>query len=95
MLQELEIQGVEQLRAKIPADKCAVIFIDAGSWDELKKRILERGAMSETDLEKRRARYEEESSFKTSAQYVIENPYGKLEDTKRRLEELVRSLSNA
>lgn len=95
VLQELEIQGVAQLSAKIPASRCVVIFIDAGSWDELKKRILDRGAMSEADLEKRRVRYEEENSFKPLAQYVVENPYGKLEDTKRRLEELIRSLLDA
>lgn len=95
VVQELEMQGVEQLRAKIPEDQLVVIFIDAGSWDELKRRILDRGEMSEDELEKRRMRFEEEQVFKATANYIIQNPFGKVEEAKKELENLIRSLLSA
>ena len=91
--QELEIQGVEQLQARIPKEQRIIIFIDAGSWDELKKRILSRGEMSEDELEKRRLRFEEEQAFKPQADFVVENPHGRVEEAEARLSEIIRSVA--
>ena len=93
VLQELEIQGVEQLRQRIPKEQLAVIFIDAGSWDELRRRILARGPMDEEELEKRRVRYEHEQTFAATADFIIKNPFGKVEDAKREIEKTIRVLS--
>jgi guanylate kinase len=79
VMKEMELQGVQQIRQLIPAEQCTVIYIDAGSWEDLKGRILSRAPMDEEHLAMRRARYEEESSFKPSADVVIENHNGKLE----------------
>ena len=82
VLQELEIQGVRQLKSQFQ-DVATVIYVDAGSWEELKKRILARGPMSEADLCKRKLRYEEEIQSKPEAEFVIENREGALSEAQR------------
>ena len=91
-LKELEVQGARQVREKIPADELVIIFVNAGSWDEMEKRIRERADMPEAELMKRKARYEDEMNFMKEADHVIENPMGAVETAKRRLEEVIRSL---
>lgn len=80
---DIEVQGVRLIRDLLPPDEFGTIYVDAGSWDVLEKRALARAPMSEAELEKRRMRYEDESSFKKEATYVVSNPEGKLEDAKR------------
>lgn len=80
---DIEVQGVRLIRDLLPPSEFGTIYIDAGSWDVLEKRALLRAPMSEEELEKRRMRYNDESSFKTEATYVVSNPEGMLEDAKR------------
>ncbi len=80
---DIEVQGVRLIRDLLPPEEFGTIYIDAGSWSVLEKRALLRAPMSEEELEKRRMRYVDESSFKTEATYVVSNPEGMLEDAKR------------
>ncbi len=80
---DIEVQGVRLIRDLLPPEEFGTIYIDAGSWDVLERRALLRAPMSEEELEKRRMRYEDESSFKAEATYVVSNPEGMLEDAKR------------
>lgn len=92
MLQELEIQGARQLVDKIPPEQLVIIFIDAGPWEQLERRIVSRSSMSMTELEKRRAHYLEEESFKAEADYLVNNFDGKLDEAKGSLKEIVEKL---
>ena len=80
---DIEVQGVRLIRDLLPPEEFGTIYIDAGSWDVLARRALLRAPMSAEELEKRRMRYEDESSFKSEATYVVSNPEGMLDDAKR------------
>ncbi len=80
---DIEVQGVRLIRDLLPPSEFGTIYIDAGSWDVLAARALLRAPMSASELEKRKARYEDESTFKREATYVVQNPQDKLEDAKR------------
>lgn len=83
ILSDIEVQGARLIQEKLPREEYAIIYIDAGSWEELVPRILARAPMSPEELEKRHARYTDEASFKEEADYVVENRDGGLEDAKK------------
>jgi len=80
---DIEVQGVRLIRDLLPPTEFGTIYIDAGSWEVLERRALLRAPMSDVELRKRRERYEDESTFKEEATYVVFNPEGSLEDAKR------------
>jgi len=79
LLHEIEVQGVRLLQKIIPAEQLVTVYIDAGSWEVLEARIQARAPISASELAKRKARYEEESSFKSEATHVIINADGGVE----------------
>ncbi len=89
---EMELQGVEQMRTLVPKENLTVVYIEAGGWEMLRKRILARSSMTETELEMRQDRYEEESKSKNKADVVIENRDGQLEEAKTRFRNLVSEI---
>lgn len=91
-LTDIEVQGARQIQKNMPAEERAIIFIDAGSWEELAARIRARAPITDEELEKRHARYEDERSFKDQADYVIENRDGVLEAAKEAFVNLVGTL---
>lgn len=91
-LKELEVQGARQIREKIPRDELVIIFVNAGSWDEMEARIRARAPISETELQKRKARYEDEMHFMPEADFIIENHAGQVEGAKQKFAEVVTSL---
>lgn len=76
----IEVQGARQVRTLMPADELAIIYIEAGGWEVLKRRIEARAPISAEELEKRHERYLDEATFKEEADLVIENLDGKLEE---------------
>lgn len=92
VLKEMEVQGVRQVRAMLPKERVAVIFIFAGEWEALEKRIRARAPITEEELEKRRERYEDELSYRGEADFEVENLEGKLDEAKARIEALVRNI---
>ena len=89
-LKELEVQGARQIREKLPKEQVFVIFLNAGSWEEMEKRIRARAPIGEQELAKRRERYEDELSFMAEADVVVENKQGQLEEAKKAFEAAVR-----
>jgi guanylate kinase len=89
LLKEIEAQGARQVKKIIPKDQLTVLFIDAGSWEELTRRALARAPMSEEELAKRRQRYEDELTFKPEADVIIHNRDGEHEQAKQQLDALI------
>ena len=81
-LKELEVQGARQIRGKLDSESLVIIVINAGGWEEMEARIRARSPMSEADILKRKARYEDEMSFMAEADFVVENRMGALEEAK-------------
>ncbi|MBX9906857.1 guanylate kinase [Patescibacteria group bacterium] len=89
VLNEIELQGVEQLRALIPKENRTVVYIEAGDWEALRERALKRAPMSDEELEKRHARYLIERESKKIADVIIENYDGGLAAAQKAFVDLV------
>jgi guanylate kinase len=89
MLKEMEVQGVRQVQKLLPHEDLIVVFINAGSWDELAKRALAREAMDDATLNMRRLRYEDELTFMPEADVVIQNLPGKQDDAMAAFEDVI------
>lgn len=83
LLASVEVQGARRLRELLPAHELATIYIDAGEWDVLARRIQARALITPEELAKRHARYLDEVTFKEEADYIVENPDGGLEEAKQ------------
>ncbi len=92
IVREVEVQGAHILLQKLPRENCATIFVSAGSWAHLEKRIRARASMSDEELAIRHARYEAEMAFQQEADVRIENPDGKLEEAKHSFVEAIEQL---
>ena len=92
VIREIEVQGARQIQNILSPDELRIIYIDAGSWDELERRVLARAPIGAPELESRRKRYEDETSFKAQATAVVYNPDGGLEQAKHDFEAAVRSI---
>jgi guanylate kinase len=92
LLKEMEVQGVGQIQAILSPEQLVIIYIDAGSWDELERRVRARAPITEEELAKRKKRYEDELPFKEIANFVISNPPGELEKAKEAISEAIRSI---
>lgn len=92
VLRELEVEGARAMRALLPGARIVSIFLPAGTWDDLKARMLARAPMSEEELAARKARFEKEIAFEQEADHVLVNEFGKLEETKQKFEKLIREI---
>lgn len=89
MFKEMEVQGVRQMRPLLAKEELIVVFVDAGSWEELSARALAREAMPADVLEMRRVRYEDERLFMPEADVVIKNYTGKQEEAMAAFETVI------
>jgi guanylate kinase len=92
VIDELEVQGARQIQKIIPAEELAIIFIDAGPWSDLERRIRARAPIEEDELNKRKERYDDEMRFAKEATYIVKNVDGHLDDAKKTFTSLVESL---
>ena len=92
LLKEMEVQGVYQVQNILPAEQLVVIYIDAGSWDELERRVRARAPITDEEIAKRKKRYEEEVPFRETANFVINNPPGELEKAKVQIVSAITSI---
>ncbi len=84
---------MRQILENLPEGERATVFVDAGPWEELVARILARGPMSEEDIARRRAHYEQETAFKEEADFVVSNRAGERESAQDAFIAIVRSLA--
>lgn len=86
VVREVELQGILAIRETIPAANRTVVYIDAGPWEILERRIRIRAPMSADHLASRRQRYLEESKWRAFADIIVENNEGRLEEAKQELQ---------
>jgi guanylate kinase len=92
VLKEMEPRGISQIREILPKENIVTIYIDAGSWDTLARRITSRAPISDEELESRRVRYEYERTFKDEADFIVENFDGKFAEADEAFEKILVSL---
>lgn len=88
---DIELQGVEQLRALLPAHSLTVAYVEAGDWEVLKTRALARAPMSEEELNRRYERYLVEVEAKKIADSIIDNSSDSPDPALRSIEALIIS----
>lgn len=96
ILSDVEIQGVRQILASdLASEERVTVYIDAGSWDELVARITARAPMTDEELARRHAHYDEEAAFKSEADFIISNRAGELDAAKASIVSIMRDLMAA
>ncbi|NBD74275.1 guanylate kinase [Patescibacteria group bacterium] len=91
-LKEMEVQGIEIVLRELPRELVKLVYIDAGSWEELRARIEARHPMDEAELAERKAHYDVEVAWRDRADVVINNHDGTVEDACDQLVAFVDSL---
>lgn len=98
VVREVEINGAKNIRNIVSSDDLTVVFIRAGSWEEMAERMIARAPISDEELEHRRERYESELPFGETADYVITNRNGELDAAKQQIvdiaEEIIENVKN-
>lgn len=89
VVREVDIQGFHSISAKIPAENLVSIFVEVKSMDELKERILKRGAMNDEELERRMESARKEIAHAGECTYRIVNENGKLPEAVAKVEEWI------
>jgi guanylate kinase len=92
LLKEMEVQGVRQIQNILSSEQLVIIYIDAGSWDELERRVRARAPITDEELAKRKQRYQDEVPFKETANFVIKNLPGELEKAKEDIASAINSI---
>lgn len=92
VFKEMELQGVQQMQKLVPPEKRTVIYIDAGDWENLEKRIKERAPITDEELKMRKQRYEAESASKNEADIIILNHDGQLNAAIEHMEHIVSGI---
>lgn len=93
VVREVEIRGVRAIRSLLSPEDVTVVFITAGSWEDMRERMLARAPMSEEELEYRKQRYEQELQFQTEADFVLENRNGALETAQAKLDDIIAQVT--
>jgi len=92
IVREVEVQGARSISTLLPPENISIIYIYAGPWEHLERRIRGRAPISEEDLAARRHHYEDEQSFKAEATFVVDNPDGKFKEADAAFERIITSL---
>ncbi len=92
VLKDVEPIGARNIKTLLPERSVVTIFITAGSWEDVKRRILDRSPMSEEELAKREERYNRELSFEQEADFIVPNAYGELDAAKKEFARVLASV---
>jgi guanylate kinase len=93
VVREVDIQGFDSIRKKIPKKNLVTIFITVPNKQELIDRIVHRAAISEDELEKRLESMHREFARARDCDYLVENKNGELEKTVEKVEEIIKNES--
>ena len=94
IVREVDIQGFDSIRKKIDPENLVTIFITVPNKGELIERIVNRAAISEDELEKRKESMHREFNRARDCDYMVENIEGKLDETTKRVMEIIEEESS-
>lgn len=93
IVREVDIQGFDSIREKIPKKNLVTIFITVPNKQELIDRIVNRAAISKDELNKRLESMHREFARARDCDYMVENKHGELEKTVEKVEEIIKNES--
>lgn len=92
---EVDIKGVRKIKESLTAYATKTLYVDAGPWEDLERRIVARAPLSAEEIASRKARFEEEILFKSEADAVVENLEGHVEEAKSAFIQAIQKLGGA
>ncbi len=93
VIREVDIQGFESIRERIPDENLVTIFITVPDKQELIDRIVNRATISEDELKKRLESMHREFALARECDYLVENKHGDLEKTVEKVAEIIKNES--
>jgi len=93
IVREVDIQGFDSIRKKIPKKNLVTIFITVPDKHELIDRIVHRATISKDELKKRLESMHREFARARDCDYLVENKFGELEKTVAKVEEIIKNES--
>lgn len=93
VIREVDIQGFDSIKEKIPKENLVTIFITVPNKQELIDRIVNRSAISEDELSKRLNSMHKELLRLRDCDYLVENKSGELEKTVDKVAEIIKNES--
>jgi len=94
IVREVDIQGFDSIREKIDKKNLVSIFITVPHKEELIERIVNRAAISQDELEKRKESMHREFNRAKDCDYMVENKEGKLEETVEKVLKIIEEEVN-
>lgn len=91
VIREVDIQGFDSIREKIPKENLVTIFITVPNKQELIDRIVNRATISDDELNKRLESMHREFARARDCDYMVENKNGELTKTVEKVEEIVKN----
>lgn len=92
VVREVELQGVQSILKLLPRERVTILYIEGGSWEELKARILARAPISDAELLLRYERYMHETQARDIADVEIDNTHGHLQSAKEKIVQEVQKI---
>lgn len=92
LMREVDVDGYMHVKELLPRSQYTMIFINGGTWEQLTKRILGRAPMSTEQLALRKANYDKMLAIQDSADFVLYNKDGHVEEAKAEIESVVRKI---
>ncbi len=78
VIREVDIQGFFSIRDIVPKENLVSIFMKVSDMENLRLRILKRGALPEEEIQRRLDSAQKEISQSTECNYQVENKWGEI-----------------
>lgn len=89
VMREVDIQGFNSIKEIIPEENLVSIFMKVVGEDDLKKRILMRGEMSDAELARRMESTLKEIAQADKCKYQVENKWGEINACVSNVEKII------
>ena len=94
IVREVDIQGFDSIRKEMNSENLITIFITVPNKNELIDRIINRATISDDELEKRKESMHAEFNRARDCDYMVENGNGELDETVRKVSDIINSEVN-
>ena len=89
VVREVDIQGFHSIQKLVPKENLVSIFMEVPDLEDLKQRILRRGALSDEELQHRMDSAMKELAQAGTCDYRVSNEWGKIAECVSEVEKIV------
>ncbi len=79
VIREVDVQGLRSIRDLIPKQNLCSIFLTVDGWETLQRRILQRSALPQEELDRRHASFMKEMEWAQECDQVIVSVEGEID----------------